>query len=122
MDLLPKDSIPLSDKEKNSIEFVQFFTQRANREYNKRVNGINNDALELFHSYSWRENLRELQNVVNRAVVLAEGETITPQTSPDEIRYYVKEDFSSAEILNGTVKKLKAATERTHYKWLKRQQ
>ena len=42
------------------------------------LKGISKDSLELLMDYSWKGNVRELENAIERAVILCEGETITP--------------------------------------------
>jgi DNA-binding NtrC family response regulator len=47
--------------------------------------GFESDALQMLEAYSWPGNVRELQNVIERAVALAEGETITARDLPDHL-------------------------------------
>jgi hypothetical protein len=42
----------------------------------KKIRNIDKKTMELFHAYDWPGNIRELQNVVERAVILSEGETL----------------------------------------------
>ncbi|HEX6765152.1 MAG TPA: sigma-54 dependent transcriptional regulator, partial [Polyangiaceae bacterium] len=60
------------------------FLKRYAEENAKDVKTISDAALSLLASYSWPGNVRELENVIERAVVIAEGETIEPHHLPPE--------------------------------------
>src|SRR5690606_21186937 len=49
---------------------------------------IDDEALAIMKAYDWPGNIRQLENVIERAVVLVEGNTITPANLPDEILAY----------------------------------
>ena len=51
----------------------------------KEIDQIDDDALALLKSYSWPGNIRELENVIERAVVVAEGLSITPHDLPKDL-------------------------------------
>jgi formate hydrogenlyase transcriptional activator len=67
---------------------IDRYAQRAG----KKIRNIDKKTMELFHAYDWPGNIRELQNVVERAVILSEGETffvdeawltrVTPKSAP----------------------------------------
>jgi DNA-binding NtrC family response regulator len=62
------DDIPL---------LVEYLIERYAQKAGKRIRNISKDTLTLFRSYDWPGNIRELQNVIERAVILCEGETFT---------------------------------------------
>jgi transcriptional regulator with GAF, ATPase, and Fis domain len=61
-----------------------FFVQRYARKFNKPVNHISEETMRRLCAYPWPGNIRELQNIIERAVVLATGNTLTlsPEFSP----------------------------------------
>ena len=56
---------------------VEYFVKPFAAKTRKRITSIDTETLELFQSYDWPGNIRELQNVVERAVILCEGETFS---------------------------------------------
>jgi len=79
--------IPPLRERKDDIEIlVKHFTDKFSAEHKKNVKGIDKHAMSLLLGYSWPGNVRELRNVIERAVVLAEGEYITPENLPDKLK------------------------------------
>jgi formate hydrogenlyase transcriptional activator len=54
---------------------VGYLIDRYGKKLGKKIRNIDKKTIELFHQYDWPGNIRELQNVVERAVILSEGET-----------------------------------------------
>jgi len=67
---------PLRDRKQDIPELVSYFLKRFNQELRKRVGGISPGALKTILSYGWPGNVRQLENVLNRAMVLCQGEWI----------------------------------------------
>ena len=73
---------------------VGYLIDRYAKKLGKKIRNIDKKTMELFHAYDWPGNIRELQNVVERAVILSEGETffvdetwlthVTPKTGCDD--------------------------------------
>jgi len=70
---------PLRERKKDIPELAMYFLQRATIRTGKRVTGFSNEAMDMLVNYHWPGNVRQLQNCINRAVLLAKGETITPK-------------------------------------------
>ncbi|MCC7539653.1 MAG: sigma-54-dependent Fis family transcriptional regulator [Deltaproteobacteria bacterium] len=77
---------PLRDRVEDIPTLVEHFVARHAREQKKRVTGVDGDAMRLLMGCPWRGNVRELSNVVERAVILTPGETITIDDLPAELR------------------------------------
>ena len=68
----------LSERGTDLFLFADLFVRHANEELNRDVEGFDSTAAEMLASHPWTGNLRELNNVVKRAVLLARGKLITP--------------------------------------------
>ena len=73
---------PLRERLEDVPELALHFLARFAAEEGKRVTGISQEALELLTSYSWPGNVRQLENAVFRAVVLADGAELTVAEFP----------------------------------------
>jgi two-component system response regulator HydG len=62
--------------------FSNFFREQANREVSKEVDFISPEALTILKQHYWKGNLRELKNVIRRAVLFVAGNTIFPEHLP----------------------------------------
>ena len=67
----------LSERGSDLFLFADLFSRHANEELNRNVEGFDSGAAEMLASHSWPGNLRELNNVVKRAVLLTRGSQIT---------------------------------------------
>lgn len=67
----------LSERGSDLFLFADLFSRHANEELNRNVKGFYSGAAEMLASHSWPGNLRELNNVVKRAVLLTRGSQIT---------------------------------------------
>ena len=70
--------------------FAHHFLRLTNQELNKNILGFSPEVEEIFKSYVWYGNLRELKNVVKRAVLLTDGDYIRDRSLPFEISNFNK--------------------------------
>lgn len=77
---------PLRERFEDILELAVYFLRRAASRAGKRIAKFEDSAIDLLTRYSWPGNIRELQNVIERAVVLAEGETITVSDLPVDLQ------------------------------------
>lgn len=103
----------LRERGDDILEFADFFIRRANLAFNKKVKGFDDTALALVYKYNWPGNIRELQNVINRAVLLSQSEFIGKDQLPDTIREHVVGADNSDSFDLDSATELKAATVRT---------
>ncbi|GAI39737.1 unnamed protein product [marine sediment metagenome] len=68
---------PLRERTSDIPLLAQFFLDKYRKEINKKIDGFSPDAMQQLREYFWTGNVRELQNVIERAVVLAKSRSIT---------------------------------------------
>lgn len=82
----------LIERKDDFWEFTNFFRENANRELNRNVKAFSDDVKKIFETYSWPGNLRELRNVIRRAVLLSmESDRVESATLPTEMKQTIGE-------------------------------
>jgi len=76
---------PLREREGDIPLLAHHFLEIFKKKNNKEVKGFTQEALEVMLRYSWPRNVRQLENAIERAVVLTRGEMIAPEDLPPEI-------------------------------------
>jgi len=67
---------PLRDRKEDIPLLAEYFISKYCRELKSSVKGISADAMEVLMTYPWKGNVRELENCVERAIILCDGDTI----------------------------------------------
>ena len=68
---------PLRERKDDIVPLAKAFIKRFSAELKKRIDGLDADAEKLLLRYNWPGNIRELENAIERALLLADGRTIT---------------------------------------------
>jgi DNA-binding NtrC family response regulator len=87
---------PLRDRRDDIILLAQLFLQDAAKQFNKKVKRFSHPAVHALEEYTWPGNGRELENAVQRAVVLCEGQTVEISDLPESIRKTSEETIFSS--------------------------
>lgn len=77
LNVFPIEVPALRDRREDISLLVEYFIHRFAMMAGKRITSIDERSLELLRSYSWPGNIRELQNVVERSIILCEGEVLS---------------------------------------------
>jgi nitrogen regulation protein NR(I) len=77
---------PRRDRREDIPRLVRHFIQKYDERLGKRVEGIEDEALQLLLGYSWPGNIRELENLMERSVLFADGPLILASALPDSLR------------------------------------
>jgi transcriptional regulator with PAS, ATPase and Fis domain len=85
LNVVPIHIPPLRERKEDIPALAQHFLKRYNLENNRQIAGISPKVNELFLEFSWRGNVRELENYIERAVVTAKGSVLTPRDFPREL-------------------------------------
>jgi two-component system response regulator PilR (NtrC family) len=105
LNVIPIELPPLRDRREDISLLVSHFINKYNSINKKDIKGISPKAMELLERYIWRGNIRELENVIERAVTLETNNNIQIDSLPDEVRNYnpltpfVKGDYMKDEGL-----------------------
>ena len=92
---------PLRERRADIMLFAEHFLEAANEQLGKETLGFEEEAKEKLKEYYWHGNLRELQNVVKRAVLLTQGSYVEVDVLPHEIispQYFVPEDTGASAV------------------------
>ncbi|MBK9517405.1 MAG: sigma-54-dependent Fis family transcriptional regulator [Anaeromyxobacter sp.] len=77
---------PLRDRREDVPLLVRHFIEKYDRRLGKKVEGIEDEALQLLQGYAWPGNIRELENLMERSVLFADGPLIEAAALPDALR------------------------------------
>jgi len=77
LNVFPIDMPPLRERREDIPVLVEYFVDHCARKVRKNIQGITKESLDLLRSYSWPGNIRELQNVIERSVIMCETENFS---------------------------------------------
>jgi two-component system, NtrC family, response regulator AtoC len=77
LNVLPIELPPLRARAGDLPLLINYYIDTYNREFRKQVRGVEARAMDALKAYGWPGNVRELRNVVERAMLLADGQTLT---------------------------------------------
>lgn len=89
---------PLRERKEDIPELVGFFIRKYNHEFGRRVNGIDDGALKAIRDYHWPGNIRQLESVIERAVLMSESFGISLRDIKSELRFFQGKDIFDIEL------------------------
>ena len=81
LNVVPVQVPALRDRRGDIRLLVEYLVERYAQKAGKRIRSISKETLDLFEAYHWPGNIRELQNVIERAVILSDGDVFRVDTS-----------------------------------------
>ncbi len=93
---------PLRDRKEDIPGLLDFFIKKYREENNKNITGLSAEARDLLMRYSYPGNVRELENIIERAVVLSKRGVITAADLPLHLRTVMNEDKLPSPKLKGS--------------------
>jgi DNA-binding NtrC family response regulator/PAS domain-containing protein len=81
LSVFPIEMPPLRERKEDIPTLIEYFIHRYSRKAGKRITGIEKKTLDLLESYAWPGNIRELQNILERSVVLCETDLFSVDPS-----------------------------------------
>ena len=112
LNVIPIELPPLHQRRDDIEALVEHFIHVQNARQSTNIKGVTEEALELMRNYAWPGNIRELQNCIERGVVLTGGDMIDVDVLPERIKESndeLKQLFSSDEL---SIKKMSTMLER----------
>ncbi|QEK13342.1 sigma-54-dependent Fis family transcriptional regulator [Crassaminicella thermophila] len=91
LNVIPIELPALRERKEDIPALIEYFMKKYCREMGREQIRISEDALESLLQYSWKGNIRELENVVERLVILSQGNVIYRDDLPKEIRFQKEE-------------------------------
>lgn len=118
LNVVPIELPPLRERPEDIPRLVAFFLQKMSDRMKKTLPTMQPETLELLIQYPWPGNIRQLENVIERVMVLNEGGMVTPEQLPEEILEYEEQIFVERQKASaGSLKELvKDATRRIEKK------
>jgi len=83
--------------------FIEHLCRIFNERFNRKIEGVSNEVLQIFMNYSWPGNVRELEHVIEHAFIICHGRVITIDDLPTEIRELGRPGKTSASVTRTAV-------------------
>ncbi len=100
---------PLRERAEDILELVNHFLKVYNAQLSKRINNMDEDVLQAFKNYEWKGNVRELENAIERAMIMCDGNTLRLEHFPPAFSQKAfPDDMQSG--LKGSVRKFERDT------------
>jgi len=77
LNVFPVEVPPLRERKEDILMLAEYFVQRYGKRAGKNIRSIDKKTLDILASYDWPGNIRELQNVIERSVILSSGEILS---------------------------------------------
>jgi DNA-binding NtrC family response regulator len=84
--VLSIDVPPLRERREDIPVLIDFFLKKHTRNTTHPIRGLTTETKKLMSDYSWPGNVRQLESAIERAILLCEGDEITPEDLPTEVR------------------------------------
>jgi DNA-binding NtrC family response regulator len=89
---------PLRERKEDIPELVKYFIEKYSKEFGKEVNGIEEKAMQALLNYHWPGNIRELESVIEKAIIVCEGDKIRLKDIKDELKIHSPKNVLEIEI------------------------
>lgn len=110
LNVVPIHIPPLRERREDLIQLADCFLRKISSRHSKNIASLPADVISAFVSYDWPGNIRELENVMERMIVMSETETLGLDEVPEEIRGVEAKTGTSA--LKEKIDDISRATER----------
>ncbi|MCB2191273.1 MAG: sigma-54 dependent transcriptional regulator [Deltaproteobacteria bacterium] len=87
------DLPPLRDRRSDIPLLINHFMKKYNQQFGMKVTAVDREVIDIFNQYPFPGNVRELENIIERAIALSDHKTITPKDLPDDLFNFSIEDM-----------------------------
>jgi nitrogen regulation protein NR(I) len=94
LNVIPMHLPPLREREEDIPALTDYFIEKFNKKLDRALKGMDDCVRNIFIQYVWPGNIRELENLVERVVLMARTETVTFADLPSELKTAVEADLS----------------------------
>lgn len=91
---------PLRERKEDIPLLLNFFLSKYCKHFNKNISGFADDVVKVLAEYNYPGNVRELENIVERAAALERGEVISIHSMPNEILTHISKSVIDVPILH----------------------
>ena len=91
---------PLRERKDDILPLARYFLDKYNKEFGKGVKDFSKETIDILKSYYYPGNVRELENIVERAVAIESSPVILPESLPSDIMHTVMESRDKGYTLN----------------------
>lgn len=98
LNIMELEIAPLRERREDIKPLTMYFLQKHLPRSRKKITGFSKEALEVLQNYSFPGNVRELENIVERSIILENGPLITPESLPNSIRLLQIETFDAGGV------------------------
>ena len=99
INVIPIHLPPLRDRGEDVPLLAEYFLTKYREQMGKDIRGIAQESVDLLDAYEWPGNIRELENVIERAVALEKTQVILPESLPDHLVRRVPRGPAAAGVL-----------------------
>lgn len=92
LNVMPIFMPPLRERTGDIEELAQYFIKRFNKQHNRTIGGISDDALRVLRDYRWPGNIRELENAIERSFIVENSDRIGVGSLPENLVRKSKEN------------------------------
>jgi two-component system response regulator AtoC len=113
LNVIPLEVPPLRERKDDIPLLISHFLEKFNKHFNKKIDVIEDDAMKCLQNYSWQGNIRELENLIERSVVLNKTGKLTVKDFPhyvvnseDDLSFEFDADGSLIDIVDSYEKQI----------------
>jgi len=86
LNVISIDVPPLRERKVDIPLLVGHFIDKYNKTHNKKIRGLDREVMDIFMAYNWSGNIRELENTIERAMILTAKDIITKDALPENFQ------------------------------------